>query len=277
MPRVGVVLVTHDAQQWLGETLDSIAAQSVAPDRLVVVDDASADGTRAILEARGIPVLAAATTATDVTARIAANFEQGVRACSGCDLVALGDHDDIWHPGRLAHQAGLLAGDAAALMVASDGRVIDATGRATGATLRQAFPVPAGWAAMAPAERMRHAVRRSLATGGASMIRPAGFPDLDVPPGWLHDRWWSLVATAAGGLVLDDATVIDYRVQAGQQVGLDPGRQRASGLARAGRAVAGAGEVAGKLRDLHGRLRPVATDETVRAALGWWQLAKALR
>lgn len=206
----------HDAQRWLGETLDSIAAQSVAPDRLVVVDDASVDGTRAILEARGIPVLAAATTATDVTARIAANFEQGVRACADCDLVALGDHDDIWHPGRLAHQAGLLAGDAAALMVASDGRVIDAR---PGHGCHAAAGVPGAGLLGCDGARGADAARGAAVAGdGRCQHDPSGRIPGPRRAARLHDRWWSLVATAAGGLVLDDATVIDYRVQAGQQV-----------------------------------------------------------
>ena len=102
-----------------------------------------------------------------------------------------------------------------------------------------------------------------------------------IPEGGLGEAAQSWVSTGQNLPVTADqlqAALGGDRIGAlAQQVGLDPGRQRASGLARAGRAVAGAGEVAGKLRDLHGRLRPVATDETVRAALGWWQLAKALR
>ena len=123
-------------------------------------------------------------------------------------------------------------------MVASDGRLVDAGGASTGETLRDAFPVPEAWNAMSGPDRMRYALRHSIATGGASALRPSAFPDLTVPGGWLHDRWWSLLATARDGMLMDTNPVIDYRLTETQQVGLDTGAQaggsRLAGLLRQG-------------------------------------------
>lgn len=263
MTTIAAVIVTHDGAAWLPATLDSIRRQSRQADRIVVIDDASTDATPAILADHGLTPLPAATSARDVTTRIARNFVQAVRASGEADLVVLGDHDDVWHDDRIARQAAILEARPDALMVASDGTVIDAAGERTGASLRDAFPVPAAWDELTDADRMRYALRHSVATGGASMIRPAAFPDLSVPEGWLHDRWWSLVAAARGGLLIDPASVIDYRVQPGQQVGLDAASQGHGGLARLATLARHGGRSVRKERDLRRLLRPMALDPEV--------------
>src|SRR3954468_22011370 len=47
-PRVSVIVPAHDAEATLGETLASLRAQTLADLEAIVVDDASADGTRAL-------------------------------------------------------------------------------------------------------------------------------------------------------------------------------------------------------------------------------------
>lgn len=267
MSRIAAVLVTHNAEAWLGSTLDSIDSQTRRPDAVVVVDDGSTDATHAILRARGITPLSAGTATKDAVSRIAANFVQGVAACSAFDLVVLGDHDDVWHLERVAHQAALLGQSPYALMVASDGVIVDDAGAASGGTVRESFPVRVDWADVSPADRMRYALRHSIATGGASMMRPDQFPSIDVPHGWLHDRWWSLVATARDGMIIDPRTVIDYRVRDGQQVGLDRAAQRHGPLGRFTALVGQTRRSMGKQGDLRRLLRPLAIDDKVAAAV----------
>ena len=264
---VAAVLVAHNAETWLPATLASIEGQSVAPDRVIVIDDQSTDGTAAIVRQAGLDPLPSRSRATDTVTRIAQNFVQGVQACGDCDVVILGDHDDVWLPDRVAHQVGLLADQPTALMVASDGRLVDAAGQSTGGTLRGTFPIPTAWKAWAAPERMRFALKHSIATGGASALRPSAYPDLAVPNGWLHDRWWSLVATACAGMLVDAECVIDYRVQDAQQVGLDVAAQ---GHGPVGRLAALLGQTRrsyGKQADLRGRLRPLAVDPQVAAVI----------
>jgi glycosyltransferase involved in cell wall biosynthesis len=263
MTSIAVVLVTHDADRWLPATLESIERQTRRPDVVIVIDDGSTDGTGAILADHGIVAIPAATTARSVTTRIARNFVQGVRASADADLVALGDHDDIWHEDRIERQADLLESRPAALMVASDGVVIDGAGERTDDGLRRAFPVPAQWDALSTADQLRYALRHSVATGGASMIRPSAFPDLSVPQDWLHDRWWSLIATARGGMIVDAEAVIDYRVQPGQQVGLDAAAQGHGGVTRLATLARHGRRSVRKERDLRRLLRPMALDPEV--------------
>lgn len=278
--QVAALLVTSNSARWIEATLNSILAQTRPPDAIVVIDDNSTDDTRSIISSvlKGKALVYRATSrAEDTTTRIAHNFRQGVRACADHAVAVLGDHDDLWHADRVEHQSRELAGHPAALMLASDGALIDAKGELKQGSLRDTFPVPRDWNDLLPLDQLRYVLRHSIATGGASALRPAAFSDVAIPAGWLHDRWWSLVATVLGGMRIDGDQVIDYRVSGSQEVGLGQGRQRDSKLKRAASAAADAPMVIGKVRDLHARLQPLATDPVLVKALGWAGLVRALR
>ena len=97
---------------------------------------------------------------------------------------------------------------------------------------------------------MRVVLRKSVATGGASAVRPAAFADVVIPAGWLHDRWWSLVAAAREELLVDDTIVLDYRVSSAQEVGLDTGHQGQAVLGRMMGAAGGLRTTMNKLEDI---------------------------
>lgn len=238
-PRIGVVLVTHNSAQWIDETLDSIQAQTLLPHRIVLVDDHSTDTTSLILRVwaeklrnTGIDVRVSPATSLsdDPLTRIAQNFSQGVRECSNLDLVALGDHDDVWLPDRLSEQVALMGAERSILMLANDGLV-----EATSTTLFDSFGVPGNLEVGDPVPLFRHVIRHSVATGGASMVRPQRLIEsgaLVPPAGWLHDRWWSLVAASRVALRLSATPVIRYRTSRTQVIGLDRGRQTEGGPSR---------------------------------------------
>ena len=271
MSSVAALVVTHDSERWIEATLRSILEQSRLPDTVVVIDDASADRTlEIVVDVLGTDadVRAADTSASDRITRIAQNFEQGVRACSDVDVALLGDHDDVWHPERVAHQVALLERHPTMAMVASDGLLVDADGEQVGGSLRAVFPVAEGFNEMSPADQMRTVLRRSVATGGASAVRPSAFSDVMIPPGWLHDRWWSLVATAREAMLVDDALVIDYRVTQEQEIGLDQGQQGQSTVRRLTGSMAHASGTVAKLRDITRLLSPLATPQTAPELAG---------
>ena len=128
---VAALLVTSNSSLWIEATLNSILGQTRQPDAFVVIDDNSTDDTRSIISSvlKGEALVYRATSrAADTTTRIAHNFRQGVRACADHAIAVLGDHDDLWHPDRIAHQTRELSDHPTALMLASDGALIDAIG-----------------------------------------------------------------------------------------------------------------------------------------------------
>lgn len=264
MTRVAAVLVTSNSQRWIGDTLESVVRQTRQPETVVIVDDRSVDGTRDVIyRVLGASVRIVESTAKteDRSTRIAHNFRQGLDEVRSYDVAVLGDHDDVWHPNRIGHQVGLLETWREESMIASNGRLVNEVGEPTGGTLRDVFPVPVDWSSATAAERMRSVLRYSLVTGGASAVRPVSFADVPIPPGWLHDRWWSLVAASREELRLDDECVIDYRVSHAQEVGLDRGEQGKSLVGRARAGVASLPRTTARLRDLR-RLASMATPDT---------------
>lgn len=274
MMSVAAVIVTHNAARWLPALLDSISAQTHPVDHVIVIDDHSTDATDPIARAFGAQIVPAKTNVIGGLARTGQNFEQGalIARREQHELVVLSDHDDTWHPSRVAHQVGLMRAYPQAAVVASDGILIDERGDRiiddshgpqlqAPRTLRSAFPVPSTWLTADAPTRFRIALRHSIATGGASMIRPVRLDGaLDVPASWLHDRWWSLAATAMDAMIIDDTAVIDYQVRAGQQLGLDRGDQAKGSAHRLATGIAQAPDVMRRIKDLRTGLLPVAAD-----------------
>lgn len=93
---ISVAIATFNGAEYLPPQLDSILAQSVAVDEIVICDDNSADGTVSILENyqkehpgkfrifRNPQNLGCA-----------GNFEKALSLCSG-DIIFLADQDDVW-------------------------------------------------------------------------------------------------------------------------------------------------------------------------------------
>ena len=104
LPRVLVLMATHNGAAWIEVQLKSIFAQTDVQLTLAIRDDASTDetveitrstcGERAVRLERG----------TVPTGSAAANFFQLFRTVDveGHDFVALADQDDDWHPDKLA-------------------------------------------------------------------------------------------------------------------------------------------------------------------------------
>jgi len=99
---VAVVIVTFNRADLLVGMLDGLAAQTHRPDAVIVVDNASTDHTRAVLDARDDLPLHVTTTGTNLGG--AGGFHLGVRAAydSGFDRVWLMDDDVVPAPDCLA-------------------------------------------------------------------------------------------------------------------------------------------------------------------------------
>jgi glycosyltransferase involved in cell wall biosynthesis len=108
---VSVVIPTYNRQAMLGEAIDSVLAQTYAHVELIVVDDGSTDGTRALLSSYGdrLGVL------RQPRRGVSAARNRGVAAARGA-LVAFLDSDDLWLPAKLEVQAAFFGAHPHALI-----------------------------------------------------------------------------------------------------------------------------------------------------------------
>lgn len=123
--RVAVVVVTYNRADLLDRMLDGLAALTRQPDSVIVVDNASADHTRAVLEARSDLPLQSIHLADNTGG--AGGFHLGVKTAydQGFDRIWLMDDDVVPAPDCLAV---LLAHEAPCLMAVREdlyGRLVE--------------------------------------------------------------------------------------------------------------------------------------------------------
>lgn len=133
-PPVSVVIPAWNAADTLARALASVAAQTVRPAEILVVDDASSDGTAAVAKSHAHLPIRLIRHATNGGG--AAALHSGIEAAAH-DLVAFLDADDEWLPGKLEAQLAL-AGDAA--VVATGFAYVGRDGEARGSYGLSPFP-----------------------------------------------------------------------------------------------------------------------------------------
>lgn len=100
-PTVSVVIPAYNREATLGRAMDSVLAQTLADLELIVVDDASTDGTARVAAGYADPRVRLLR--HDANRRAAAARNTGIRAARG-RYVAFLDSDDAWFPDKLAVQ-----------------------------------------------------------------------------------------------------------------------------------------------------------------------------
>jgi GT2 family glycosyltransferase len=129
--RVGVVIVNWNAGEHLATALESLERQTVAPHRVIVVDNASDDGSVDGFETRfpNVEIIR-----SDENLGFAAGNNLGVRMCDDCDLVALVNPDAFPEPAWLERLLAAAASHpdygffASRLVAADDSKTLDGTG-----------------------------------------------------------------------------------------------------------------------------------------------------
>ena len=104
---VSVLIPCHNAAPWLAATLASVRAQTWTRCEMIVVDDGSTDGSRAVLEAHAGPDL---TVIRQENRGAAAARQRALAAARGAYLQYL-DADDLLHPEKIARQVARLRAD----------------------------------------------------------------------------------------------------------------------------------------------------------------------
>ena len=219
---ISVAMCTFNGERYLGEQLESIAAQTRLPSEMVVRDDGSTDATVHILEefarTAAFPVRVVRNT---TRLGIPDNFAAVIADAVG-DLIALADQDDRWYPHKLERLGRALDAEPGALGAFSDADCIDAGGAplarslwdGTGFTARKQGRLAGG-------EGLSVLLQHNVVTGATLVFRSSMRPlVLPIPACAIHDHWIALMLEGVGHLAAVPEKLIGYRIHPANTVGL---------------------------------------------------------
>jgi glycosyltransferase involved in cell wall biosynthesis len=204
--KVSVVMATYNGLKYLPIQIDTVVGQLQLGDELVVVDDASSDGTVDYirsLQSRFIRLIE-----NPANQGVFASFETGLLAATG-DVIFLCDQDDVWLPGKRDTMTACFDADASVQVVISDAQLVDGQGH----VFAPSFMATRGgfhgsiWSTLV---RNRYlgcamAIRRDL-------LRVALPIPKRVP---MHDMWVGALGALLGRVDYVDRPLIQYRRHGG--------------------------------------------------------------
>jgi glycosyltransferase involved in cell wall biosynthesis len=203
-PLVSVVIPSYNRAHVIGQTLDSVLAQTYRNLEVIVVDDGSRDATEMAVE----PYRDRITYVRQENGGLAAARNAGLERARG-EYVAWLDSDDLWNPEKIALQVAVLRRHPDLVLCASDFSAFDEEGFFEESHVRAYYSVlsrtPGGLAGFFP----RKSELDTRAVPGLSGALP---PTVHL---YLGEVFEELV----GGNCLHPPTVV-YRRDAGERAGL---------------------------------------------------------
>lgn len=204
MSSYSVVIPAYNAARTIAETLQSVAAQTMSPAEIIVVDDGSTDETAAAARQSGVAIRYVRQDNSGPGAATTRGF-----ALASAPFIATVDADDLWLPDKIDRQFQRFDGEPDLAAVFTHMRAFRHGEPDTG--LGQAGP---GWS------RTTMLVRRDVAMAVGPVIDPPG------NRGEMID--WLARARGAGHklAMLDEVLVLRRILPGSLSYGRDPARDR---------------------------------------------------
>jgi len=220
---ITVLMATYNGAEFLPAQLDSLLGQTHMPDRIVIHDDQSTDGTPAILERyrQAHPDLIEVTLNPTNSGGSARNFMSMMTTIRD-DYLMLCDQDDVWLPNKIEvsyeriRKLEAARGDGLPCLVHTDLTVVDDGLKVISGSFR------ASTFANYDRTTLRDQIIQNTATG-CTVIYNRALADLitTIPQHMvMHDWWISLIAAAFGHIDHLDTPTILYRQHQSNQIGV---------------------------------------------------------
>lgn len=217
---ISVALCTYNGERFLAEQLDSIRAQTVLPDELVVCDDGSTDATLAILTkfAASAP-FRVHVIKNEKRLGSTKNFEKAIKRCSG-DIIALCDQDDVWSRYKIERMIEPLTDGCSAVF--TDAEVVDDRLHSLGYSLWRSVHFTTGLRSdFRNGKALQTLLKYNFVTGATLAFRRDCLELFTpIPESWVHDGWIALSLAASNKrMAFIEEPLIKYRQHANNQLG----------------------------------------------------------
>ncbi len=211
-PRIEILLGTFNSERYLEAQLESILTQTVTDFRLLIRDGGSEDRTREIIDRYRSAHPDRIVFLETGSAKACENFSRLTEA-SEAELVMYADHDDVWHPEKLAmtercyREAEKRYGKSCPILVFTDRIVTDSQ-------LNKLSDSSFQFQKLDPEKtEFRRLLLQNIPVGNTMLVNRALLERARPIPydAVMHDHWLALVAAAFGRIVYLPEPTLLYR------------------------------------------------------------------
>ncbi|HEU0118548.1 MAG TPA: glycosyltransferase family 2 protein [Alphaproteobacteria bacterium] len=212
MSSISIAMATYNGGRFIGEQLESLAAQTVKPAELVITDDSSTDNTlevvRAFAAKAPFPVRIEK---NEDRLGYRGNFMRAANLCNS-DIIAFCDQDDVWRPHKLEkmlkllEQPDVLLAFHDALAVTQSLEVLSPLGiQSAPSHLNPHQTISPWWYGLG----FTLVFKRSLLD--YTQFWPLSADFFKPQEREAHDQWFYFLASCLGSITYDDEPLVFYR------------------------------------------------------------------
>lgn len=216
--KISVALCTYNGEKFISEQLQSIINQTVSVDEIIICDDNSTDKTASICEEilskSGIDYKIVV---NEASLGVANNFLKALKMTTG-DYVFTCDQDDVWHKNKVEIFIKE-AKKSNSLIYFSNGLLVDSNNHSLNKTLWDSINL--NFSEIEGCDSpLKTILKRPIVTGAAMCVSKKLIDKVNsIPENWLHDEWFSIIASVEKSIIPIDEITFNYRQHQNNVVG----------------------------------------------------------
>ena len=214
--KIACVIPSYNHAKYVREAIQSVLGQSLSPEKLVIIDDGSKDGSVEVIRAIKDPRIHLI---VQENQGAHAALTRGLELSTDCDFISLLNSDDRYHPARFARCVALFDRYPETQFVCSRIRLIDESGKPVGQRDSRQRRLNRIWSQLRPKTDAAIALSYGNFTKTTSnfFFRKGAITDFR-PYRYVHDYYAALTVAFRYSIGLVHEDLLDYRVHSANTI-----------------------------------------------------------